>query len=406
MNIRTLTYLVDPSFPVMADRIAAAGKVLSSMKSALRDAGYTVQVMRLASTPFPLIVGGDAAKVVSFAQDLEAACFVNEIDYAAIGPARPGDAPELFTVIPEAISATQNIMASAIIADPLAGVSLPAVRLAAAIIHRCATLAPDGFGNLRFGALANVPPGTPFVPAAYHDGHAPIVSVGVEAADLAVSAFDQAASLAEARTTLIHHVETEAQKISQIAKRIGGVRGLQFGGIDFSLAPYPETSRSIGTALERLSGSKVGEHGTLAAAAFIADALGRTRFKNVGFSGLFLPVFEDAVLAARAAEGVLTTNDLLLYSSVCGTGLDTVPLPGDITVEALAAILVDVGALALRLNKPLTARLMPIPGKKAGDAVAFEFPYFAPTCVLAPRASGLGGLFAGNEAFDLAPRSR
>ena len=30
------------------------------------------------------------------------------------------------------------------------------------------------------------------------------------------------------------------------------------------------------------------------------------------------------------------------------------------------ALLLDVAALALRLNKPLTARLMPIPGKKAG----------------------------------------
>src|SRR3972149_10170290 len=102
MNLRTLTYLVDPSFPVMADRIAAAGKVLSSMKSALRDAGYTVQGMRLASTPFPLIVGGDAAKVVSFAQDLEAACFVNEIDYAAIGPAAPPDRGGLAPIAPHA----------------------------------------------------------------------------------------------------------------------------------------------------------------------------------------------------------------------------------------------------------------------------------------------------------------
>ncbi len=406
MNIRTLTYFVDPSFPVVADRMAAAGRVLSSMKSALKDAGYSVQMLRLASTPFPQVVGGDAARVVAFAQDLEAACFVNEIDYAALGPARPHDPPELCAAIPDAIAAAQNVMASVIIADPLAGVSLPAVRQAAQVIQRCSTLSPDGLGNLRFGALANVPAGSPFFPAAYHDGHTPIVSIGVEAADLAVSAFERAATLAEARANLIHAIEAEAQKVSQIARKVGGVRGLQFGGIDFSLAPYPDATRSIGAAFERLSGGKVGEHGSLAAAAFIADALGRARFKNVGFSGLFLPVFEDSVLAARAAEGVLTTNDLLLYSSVCGSGLDTVPLPGDMTVEALAAILVDVGALALRLNKPLTARLMPIPGKKAGDEVKLDFPYFAPTRVLAPRASALGGLFAGNEAFDLAPRSR
>jgi uncharacterized protein (UPF0210 family) len=165
-------------------------------------------------------------------------------------------------------------------------------------------------------------------------------------------------------------------------------------------------ARSLGAALERLSGARVGEHGTLAAAAFLADTLDRAKFRHTGFSGLFLPVFEDAVLAERAAEGLLTTSELLLYASVCGAGLDTIPLPGDATAEALTAILVDVAALALRLNKPLTARLMPIPGKHAGDEVKFDFPYFAPTRVLALRADHLGGLFAGSETFDLGPRSR
>ncbi len=405
MNIRTLTYFVDPLYPVATDRINAAGKVLAGLKLAFQDAGYTVQMARLASIPFPRVVN-DPRKVVAFAQDLEAAIFVNEIDYAAIGPARPNDAPDYYAAIPDALGATQNVLASAIIADPVVGVSLPAVRRAAHIIQRCSTLTPDGFGNLRFGALANVPAGTPFVPAAYHESGPATIAIGVEAADLAVSAFDRATSLSEARALLIRAIEDEAQKVATIARKASGARGLQFGGIDFSLAPYPQAARSIGAALERLSGAQVGEHGTLAAAAFITDTLDRAKFKSTGFTGLFLPVFEDAILAARAAEGTLTLTDLLLYSSVCGTGLDTVPLPGDIAPEALAAILVDVGALALRLNKPLTARLMPIPGKKAGDEVQFDFPFFAPTRILAPRASGLGGLFAGDEAFDLAPRQR
>jgi hypothetical protein len=406
MNIRTLTYFVDPSFPVVAERVAAAGNVLAEIKSALEDAGYEVQTVRLASAPFPKVLEGDASQVVSFAQDIEAACFVNKIDMATIGPARPVDAPGFFHAIPDALGATENVFAAAVIADPLAGISLPAVRQAAEVIRRCALLTPDGFGNLRFAALANVPAGVAFLPAAYHDGSTPVVSIGVEAADLAVSAVAEAASLADARARLIRAVEEHGAKIVNLAKRSGGRRGLQFGGIDFSLAPYPEAARSLGAALERLAGAPLGEHGTFAAAAFLADALDRARFKHLGFSGLFFPVFEDAVLAARAAEGRLRLSDLLLYSSVCGTGLDTVPLAGDVTVDALAAILVDVAALALRLNKPLTARLMPIPGKQAGDEVAFDYPYFAPTRVLEARAAGLGGLLASDEAFDIGPRSR
>jgi hypothetical protein len=138
----------------------------------------------------------------------------------------------------------------------------------------------------------------------------------------------------------------------------------------------------------------------------VADALDRAKFAHVGFSGLFFPMLEDTALAARAVEGKLAVGDLLLYCSVCGTGLDTLPLPGDISVSALSAILLDVAALAMRLNKPLTARLMPIPGKSAGDPVKLDFAYFAPSRVLAPLATGLGGLFAGDESFDLAPRSR
>jgi hypothetical protein len=49
---------------------------------------------------------------------------------------------------------------------------------------------------------------------------------------------------------------------------------------------------------------------------------------------------------------------------------------------------------------------MPLPGKHAGDEAKFDFPYFAPSRVLASRAAGLGGLFAGDETFDLGPRSR
>ena len=102
---------------------------------------------------------------------------------------------------------------------------------------------------------------------------------------------------------------------------------------------------------------------------------------------------------------MLTVKDLLLYSTVCGTGLDTVPLPGDVTVEQLYALLLDLAALALRLGKPLTARLMPIPGKAAGDEIHFNWDYFADGRVMALPAQPLRGVFAGSENFQLNPRS-
>jgi uncharacterized protein (UPF0210 family) len=91
---------------------------------------------------------------------------------------------------------------------------------------------------------------------------------------------------------------------------------------------------------------------------------------------------------------------------VCGTGLDTVPLPGDTSAGQIAALLLDVSALALRLNKPLIARLMPLPGKKAGDPTNFDFSYFAHGAVMPLRAAPLTGLLAGKESVSIRARGR
>jgi len=160
----------------------------------------------------------------------------------------------------------------------------------------------------------------------------------------------------------------------------------------------------LGSAFERLGVPAVGLHGSLAAAAFLADAMDRARFPRAGFSGLMLPVLEDAALARRSAEGLLSAKDLLLFSAVCGAGLDTLPLPGDISLEELSAVLLDVAALAHRLDKPLTARLLPIPGKRPGDSTSFDFAYFANSRVMALDARPLQDLLAGEEAIALAPR--
>ncbi len=150
----------------------------------------------------------------------------------------------------------------------------------------------------------------------------------------------------------------------------------------------------------------MGLSGSLAAAAFLTDTLDRASFTRTGFNGLMLPLLEDSTLAQRGAEGVLSVTDLLLYSTVCGTGLDTLPLPGDTSVEQLEAILLDIAALALRLNKPLTARLMPIPGKKAGEPTGFNFEYFANSKILEVPAKPLSGLLAGDEAITILPRKQ
>jgi uncharacterized protein (UPF0210 family) len=287
---------------------------------------------------------------------------------------------------------------------PRGEISLQAVHNCAEIITQTATITPDGFTNLRFGALANVGPWGPFFPGAYHQGERPAFALAMECADVAYSAARKAKTLEEVRRSIISTLEAQATAFTSTANYLAQRFDMDFRGIDFSFAPYPDQWCSLGAALEALGLPALGAAGSLAAAAFLADTLDRGSWMKTGFNGMMMPVLEDSTLASRAVQRTYTVQDLLMYSAVCGTGLDTVPLPGDASKEQIAALLLDVSALALRLNKPLIARLMPIPGKQAGDPTNFDFSFFAPGAVMPMRAAALTGLLAGKE--DISIRAR
>jgi hypothetical protein len=406
MKIRSITFFLDPEQPLVGNGVTQAGAFLAEASQAFEAGGYAVQTTRLATTPFcdwhPAAIPTPEA-LLRRVGELEGAAAAVGIAYISLGPARP-ETPWAYHLIPDLLAATTSAFFSGAMTDRQGNVCLPAVRACAEVIARAAPITSDGFANLRFAALANVPPGSPFFPAAYHRGEEPAFALATEAAPLAVEAFAGADSLAGGRRNLIEAIEGHARALVEVSLDLAGQFGVRFGGIDFSLAPFPEQLRSLGMAFERMGVPAVGLHGSLAAAAILADTLDQAVFPRAGFSGLFLPVLEDAVLAKRAAQGGLTVSDLLLYSAVCGTGLDTIPLPGDAIAEQLAAVLLDIAALATRLDKPLTARLMPIPGKAAGDRTDFDFDYFANSRVMGLRAAPLEGVLAGGEDFSLQAR--
>jgi uncharacterized protein len=145
--------------------------------------------------------------------------------------------------------------------------------------------------------------------------------------------------------------------------------------------PAPLGTVSIASAMEAYTGAKFGASGTMTAARIITAAVKAVPVKQVGYSGLMVPVMEDKLLAQRWAEGAYNMDSLLAYSAVCGTGLDTVPLPGDVSQEQLERIFGDVAALATKWGKPLSARLQPVAGKHAGEQTAFDDPYLFNTVI-------------------------
>jgi uncharacterized protein len=391
VRIRSLTFFANPGFPLDGRIVAEAGAQLARLKRAVQDAGYEVQTTRLATPPFPIVCQGKYFQVAAWARGLADAAASHGMDYVSVGPALP-DEPESSVVLPDIVSASPKIFASAIVAEPARGMSLAAVRRAAKTIVALSTVEADGFANLRFAALACVPPGSPFFPAAYHDDGGPAFAFAPEAAELAADAVANASTFQEASHALTSSLQQHSETLE---KAVGTLKDpARFLGIDFSLAPFPEASRSLGAAFEKLGVPRVGLAGSATAAAFWTSALDAAAFPRTGFCGLLLPPFEDSVLAARVADGSLTISDLMLFATLCGTGLDTIPLAGGTTAEQISPLLMDIAALALRHGKPLTARLMPLPGKSPGDSAAFDFSYFAPTRVLSLPSEGVVGFFA------------
>ena len=404
MKIRSITYFINPGFPIDEQAFAKAGNFIQSAKGKYIHAGFEVQTTRLATVPFSTLLPTLSYEdCIPFAQSLERITQTHGFDYLAIGPALPSK-PESYKIIPTILKSTEIVFASGVIATQEDGISLPAIQACANIIHESASIKPNGFGNLFFTALASVPPGAPFFPAAYHQGNKPAFALAIEGADIAVQVLKSASSLVEASEQLTRAIERRANAMETIGYEIERVSGVKFLGIDFSLAPFPTKETSLGTAMESLGIPSFGLHGSLMASAFITDAIDKAQFLKTGFNGLMIPLLEDERLSQRAKEGTLSIKDLLMFSAVCGTGLDTIPIPGNTTIEQIEAILLDIAALSLRLDKPLTSRLMPIPGKKAGDYTDFDFPYFANSRILQVQAEPLYGLLRANETIPIKKR--
>lgn len=354
-------------------QVQEALTVLRRAKAAFEQAGYEVQSIRIATQPFGEYTRGlSSAEAVAFFQDYEKLAKAAGFD-ASIGPAMfvPGSDPREADLLADVLSKNLLLNASLTVADEN-GVRWEAVRAAARIMKRLQQETPGGIANFNFAAAALARPHTPFFPAAYHDGPGRRFAVALQSANVVAEAFASAGNPSDARKNLESALGTHASVIEAVAKRVAEETKWEYMGIDLSPAPLREVS--IGGAFERLGG-KFGSSGTMTAAATVTAALAAIPVKHAGYSGLMVPVLEDSVLAQRWSEGTLTVDALLAYSAVCGTGLDTVPLPGDVTVEQLAHIIGDMASLAVKLHKPLSARLMPVSDKKAGDRTEFNDPF-------------------------------
>lgn len=380
-KIRTITAGVNLKNTSDLATVESAIGFLQRARKKLEDQGYEIQTLRIATQPLPEYLNGKSRGAAL--ADLRK---IDEVISAkgvilSIGPVITDDRhdPEFASWATQLVNETKNINFSVTVASPERGIHRQTALTAAETIVAISKSSPGGEGNFRFTAAANCLAGTPFFPVAYHQG-AVAFSIGLESPGLLQEAFGESKDIEEAKAKLKTLLESELGPVEKLALGIAQNEHRQYLGIDTS--PAPSKDASIGAAIEALTRVPFGSASTLAACAAITDVLKSLNIKTCGYSGLMLPVLEDPVLAQRAAEGRYSVRELLLYSSVCGTGLDVVPLAGDTPANELAALIRDVAALSTKLHKPLSARLFLIPGKKAGEHAEFDNPFLTSSVVM------------------------
>ena len=373
-KVRTITAFVRLDRNTYQKQIADTLVVLRRARTEFESSGYEVESLRITTQPL--------AELVSGLSEDQALAFLTQLDQLSVqekflpnvGPAmlHDSDDPATMHLLERMLSTLEHIDASSIIADET-GIHWKTIRRTAELVQYVSEHSPHGQGNFNFTASAMVKPLSPFFPGSYHTGAGKQFAIGFEGANVVLDVFTKDKGNVEAAITDLTAALTKHAAVAEsIGKKVAAETGWTYAGVDPTPAPLGEVS--IAAAIEAFTGAKFGSSGTMTAARIITTAVKAVPQKQTGYSGLMVPVMEDKLMAQRWAENTYTTDSVLAYSAVCGTGLDTIPLPGDISLEQMERIFSDVASLATKWNKPLSARLLPIQNKKPGDQTEFQDP--------------------------------
>ena len=379
-KLRSITAFIRLDIDQYKQQVTETMTMLRKAKARFELAGYEVQTIRITTQPFTEYTKGKSKQeILAFFHDFDAIGKKENI-LIGIGPAMMSekDDPEQAQLLAEILSQNVSIRGTVVVAGE-DGIHWKAVRASAEVMKYLEDHTDHSIGNFYFAAIANVPAYAPFYPASYHQGLGHQFAIALESANVVAGVMAVQRDQEATRQVLISELGRHAMAIERIASDLDRETGWTYMGIDLSPAPHKEVS--IASATAGFTGGRFGTSGTMTAAATITSALRDISVKKVGYSGLMMPVMEDTRLSQLWSEGAISIDQLLAYSAVCGTGLDTIPLPGDVTVKQLESIIGDMASLSVKWSKPLSARLLPVAGAKAGDRTEFADPNLVNTVI-------------------------
>jgi uncharacterized protein (UPF0210 family) len=397
LDIRTTTLGIslfdcaDPDLESAAEKVYAkvvhhARDLVAVARSITADFGVPIVNKRIAVTPISWVAAASGADdLTPFARAMDAAAKEVGVDFiggfsAYLYKGATNSDRALLESIPQALGDTDHVCASLALASTRAGIHMDAVARFSEIVLATAarTREQGGIGCAKLVCFANVVEDNPFVAGAHLGvGEAEtVLNVGVSGPGVVRSALARLGPehdlLAVAET-----IKRTAFKITRMGELVGREAarrlGTTFGIVDVSLAPTPAEGDSVSDILELIGVDRTGAPGTTAALALLTDAVkkgGAMASSSVGgLSGAFIPVSEDSGMIAAVRDGALSLAKLEAMTAVCSVGLDMVAVPGDTPADVIAGIIADELAIGMVNHKTTAVRIIPVPGKGAGETV-------------------------------------
>lgn len=244
------------------------------------------------------------------------------------------------------------------------------------LILNISRLNSSGYDNFRFGVSCNILPNTPFFPFSYGLKENEF-SIAVETINSFISNF----SVSKDYNETFNMTKKELLSFQKAFDR-----NKNFKGFDLSFAPFPDENVSIVDLYKKLGLSEFGSLGTTyitsELTAFLKKFVLDQQLKTCGFNGVMFSLLEDKLLVKENNFKTFTINDFLLYSTVCGCGIDMVPVPGNILPEQLRSLILDTHSISNKYKKPLGVRILPIPNKKENEFTQFDMEFIENTRVI------------------------
>jgi uncharacterized protein (UPF0210 family) len=436
LDVRTVTMGIDLQCCASSDPALLCSRVrerllrfASRLRAVCRDVegqyGIPIVNRRIAVSPIAMLAAGHGSDgYLALARALDAVAEEVGVDlvggYTALVQKgwTEGDR-RLIETMPEVLSTTQRVCASVNVGTTAAGINMDAILALGHVLKETAerTRGHDGFGCAKLVVFANAPTDNPFMAGAFHGVGEPdcVINIGVSGPGVVKAALEDLITHSPHRPTLgevAEEIKSTAFRVTRVGELIGrevaARLGVAFGIVDLSLAPTPQVGDSVGEILQAMGVVRIGAPGSTAALALLNDAVkkgGSFASSSVGgLSGAFVAVSEDAALAKAVEDGDLTLAKLEAMTAVCSVGLDMIAVPGDTDAETLAALIADEVAIGVVNHKTTAVRVIPVPGKAAGERAVFGG-LFGEMVVLPIHAAGGSTAFVRHGGRIPAPLS-